>query len=100
MWFNKNSFECNINFELIGMLLGIALYNSTILKLNFPLAIYKKLKNVEISEDQRKVIYIEPLFKEDKITLEDFKEFEPELYTSFSNLLKENYTNQPTGFNF
>lgn len=51
MWFNKNSFECNINFELIGMLLGLALYNSTILKLNFPLVIYKKLKNVEISND-------------------------------------------------
>lgn len=46
MWFNKNSFECNLNFELIGMLLGLALYNATILKLNFPLAIYKKLKNV------------------------------------------------------
>ena len=49
MWFNKNSFECSVNFELIGMLLGIALYNSTILKLNFPLVVYKKLKNVEIS---------------------------------------------------
>lgn len=44
MWFNKDSFECNLNFELIGMLLGLALYNSTILKLDFPLVVYKKLK--------------------------------------------------------
>lgn len=44
IWFNHDSFECNLNFELIGMLLGLALYNSTILKLDFPLVIYKKLK--------------------------------------------------------
>lgn len=58
MWFNKSSFECNLNFELIGMLLGIALYNATILKLNFPLAIYKKLKNVELDENNKKIKYI------------------------------------------
>jgi len=43
-WFNHDSLECNLNFELIGMLLGLALYNSTILKLDFPLIVYKKIK--------------------------------------------------------
>lgn len=43
-WFNHDSFECNLNFELVGMLLGLALYNSTILKLDFPMVVYKKLK--------------------------------------------------------
>lgn len=44
LWFNHDSFECNLNFELIGMLLGLALYNSTILKLDFPMVVYKKLR--------------------------------------------------------
>lgn len=43
MWFNKSSFECNLNFELIGTLLALAIYNSVLLDLKFPRIIYKKL---------------------------------------------------------
>ena len=41
--FNSFSFEANIEFELIGILIGIAIYNGIILNLNFPMFIYKKI---------------------------------------------------------
>jgi ubiquitin-protein ligase E3 A len=60
-WFNKDSFESELEFELIGILslrlpytylifclgimLGLAIYNSVILDVRFPLAVYKKLLN-------------------------------------------------------
>ena len=42
-WFNGRTHEPNINFELIGILMGLALYNNVLLEANFPLACYKKL---------------------------------------------------------
>ena len=42
-WFNGMSHEPNINFELIGILMGMAIYNNIILDIPFPLACYKKL---------------------------------------------------------
>lgn len=47
-WFNTHSFEPNIKFELIGSILGLAIYNSVILDIHFPLIIYKKLLNQPI----------------------------------------------------
>lgn len=46
-WFNGNTFEPNIKFELMGILTGIAIYNSVILDIHMPLAIYKKLLNIQ-----------------------------------------------------
>ena len=45
LWFNKLSFECNVNFELIGSLLALAIYNSVLLPAPFPGVVYKKLVN-------------------------------------------------------
>lgn len=42
-WFNKNSFEVNLQFELFGIVLGLAIYNQVILDVRFPMAVYKKL---------------------------------------------------------
>lgn len=69
MWFNKSSFECNVNFELVGTLLGLAIYNSVLLDLNFPRIVYKKLVGLEG-------------------TLEDLKEIEPDLYNTLKNISK------------
>eukprot|EP00474_Spongospora_subterranea_P008715 CRZ09173.1 hypothetical protein [Spongospora subterranea] len=44
-WFNKDSFESKLEFELIGIMLGLAIYNSVILDIRFPLVVYKKLLN-------------------------------------------------------
>mmetsp|Transcript_716 Transcript_716/g.1885 ORF Transcript_716/g.1885 Transcript_716/m.1885 type:complete len:690 (-) Transcript_716:90-2159(-) len=43
-WFNEASFESKREFELIGMLLGIAIYNSIIVDVRFPHVVYKKLR--------------------------------------------------------
>ena len=40
-WLKQDSIDCNLNFELIGMLMGLAIYNKTLLDLKFPLALYK-----------------------------------------------------------
>lgn len=42
-WFNGLSHEMPINFELIGILMGLAIYNNILLEVPFPLACYKKL---------------------------------------------------------
>ena len=45
-WFNGDTFETNIKFELVGILMGIAIYNSVILDLHLPTACYKKLLGI------------------------------------------------------
>ena len=67
-WFNINSFESNIKFELIGIILGLALFNGIILDIKFPMAIYKKLLGIEPG-------------------LNDLKECDPELYNSLNFLI-------------
>ena len=42
-WFNPDSFEPRIKFELVGFIIGLALYNSVILDIHFPRIVYKKL---------------------------------------------------------
>jgi len=45
-WFNANSFETSDQYFLVGVVLGLAIYNSTILDIRLPLACYKKLLGV------------------------------------------------------
>lgn len=68
-WFNKLSMECNVNFELIGTLLALAIYNSVLLPAPFPKVVYKKLLK-------------------EKLVLEDIEEFDPDLYTTMKNILR------------
>ena len=42
-WFNPASLENHEEFRLVGIVVGLAIYNSTILDVPFPLACYKKL---------------------------------------------------------
>lgn len=44
-WFNKDSLDSSFEFELIGILLGLAIYNGVILDVRFPHVVYKKLMN-------------------------------------------------------
>lgn len=48
-WFNPDTLESRIKFELIGFILGLALYNSVILDIHFPRVVYKKLLGNEIT---------------------------------------------------
>lgn len=41
LWPNCDSLEPPVNFELVGSLLGLALFNSVILDVAFPLVLYR-----------------------------------------------------------
>jgi len=42
-WFNPGSFESNLQYEMFGVLLGMAIYNRVILDIRFPTIVYEKL---------------------------------------------------------
>jgi len=42
-WFNSVSFETEAQYKLIGILLGLAIYNNVILDVHFPMVVYRKL---------------------------------------------------------
>lgn len=42
-WFNAMSFENESQFSLVGILLGLAIYNNVILDVRFPMVVYRKL---------------------------------------------------------
>lgn len=68
LWFSEHSFEEEEMFKLIGTLIGLAIYNFTIIHLPFPLVMYKKLLN-------------------EKNDLSDLEEISPTLTNSMRNIL-------------
>lgn len=42
-WFSPTSFESDAQFTLVGIVLGLAIYNNIILAVNFPMVVYRKL---------------------------------------------------------
>ncbi len=50
-WFNLSSQDMSPEFGLVGTMLGLAIYNSVILDLPFPLVVYKKLCNKVVGLD-------------------------------------------------
>lgn len=61
VWFNPTSFENEAQFTLIGIVLGLAIYNNIILAVNFPMVVYRKLMGVRGSfadlQDWNPVLY-------------------------------------------
>lgn len=47
VWFNSTSFENEAQFTLIGIVLGLAIYNNVILAMNFPMVVYRKLMGIK-----------------------------------------------------
>uniref|UniRef100_A0A8D0CRR7 HECT and RLD domain containing E3 ubiquitin protein ligase 3 n=1 Tax=Sander lucioperca TaxID=283035 RepID=A0A8D0CRR7_SANLU len=76
LWFSDKCFVEQNWFHLIGIICGLAIYNSTVVDLHFPLVLYKKLLNVPSM-------------------LEDFKELSPTearlFVVSISQITRENY---------
>ncbi|KAG4087328.1 hypothetical protein H8356DRAFT_1730130 [Neocallimastix lanati (nom. inval.)] len=72
-WFTNDPAKDNtmfLEYKLIGRLIGVAIYNSVILDLHFPLALYKKLRGI-------------------KVDLEDVKELDPMLYVGLRKTLTD-----------
>ena len=47
VWFNSTSFETEAQYTLIGIVLGLAIYNNIILAVNFPMVVYRKLMGMK-----------------------------------------------------
>lgn len=68
-WFNSPPWDALLEYELVGILLGLAIYNGHILELHFPRVVYKKLLG--------------------KVpTMEDFAEVNPGLAKGLQQLLQ------------
>ncbi|KAJ3084129.1 putative E3 ubiquitin-protein ligase [Rhizoclosmatium hyalinum] len=67
-WINPASFENVEEFRLVGIVIGLAIYNSTILDVQFPPACYKKLLGLSVG-------------------LEDLKPLHPSLHRGLEQLL-------------
>ncbi|XP_046656032.1 ubiquitin-protein ligase E3A-like isoform X3 [Daphnia pulicaria] len=68
-WFNPTSFESDAQFTLIGIMLGLAIYNTIILDIHFPMVVYRKLLGR-------------------KGTFEDLQELDPTLWKGLTELLE------------
>lgn len=68
VWFAEHSFEEKAMYRLIGTLIGLAIYNFTIINLPFPLVMYKKLLK-------------------ESVGLTDLEELSPVLANSMKNIL-------------
>lgn len=68
MWFNSTSFENEAQFTLIGIVLGLAIYNNIILAVNFPMVVYRKLMGM-------------------KGSFQDLQDWSPVIYNSLMELL-------------
>lgn len=79
IWFSDHSFEEDQMYILIGTLCGLAIYNFTIIKLPFPLCLYKKLLD-------------EP------VDLTDLKDLSPTLANSMQSILDYNENDMESVF--
>lgn len=68
VWFNSTSFENEAQFTLIGIVLGLAIYNNIILAVNFPMVVYRKLMGM-------------------KGSFVDLRDWNPVLYNSLKSIL-------------
>lgn len=110
VWFNSTSFENEAQFTLIGIVLGLAIYNNIILAVNFPMVVYRKLMGIRGSfadlHDWNPIIYnsLKSMLDYDGADMEDLfmQTFQISYQDVFGNVvthdLKENadqiYVNQ------
>ena len=57
IWINGASLENQRQFELVGIVIGLALYNGVILDINFPGIVYKKLLDEPVGLDDVKLAF-------------------------------------------
>ncbi|XP_072177562.1 probable E3 ubiquitin-protein ligase HECTD2 [Diadema setosum] len=83
-WFNPACTDCNQEFNLVGVLMGLAVYNSTILDIRFPAITYKKLLSPAV------VPYNNPQAPVGRCTvrLDDLEQINPDLAHGLKELLE------------
>ena len=68
-WFSQCSFEGDRSFFLVGAVVGLAIHNSIVLPIRFPLVIYKRL-----------------LTPKKPLTLNDLREIDPQIANSLNSI--------------
>src|SRR5690606_19628671 len=76
-WFNKNSLEEIESYRLLGIILGLGIYNGVLLDIHFPKIVYKKLINYN---NVNKIKY----------NLEDIYDYDPLIGKSINDILHYN----------
>lgn len=71
--------ELKQSFYFVGIILGLAIYNGTILDVRFPIAMYKKILSVAV-------------------TMEDFQQFKPTVAANLQKLLEYPVNEDSEGF--
>ncbi|XP_052102432.1 probable E3 ubiquitin-protein ligase HECTD2 isoform X1 [Mytilus californianus] len=82
-WFSSAQCETYQEFNLVGVLMGLAVYNSIILDIRFPACCYKKLLSPAVVpyNNPRAVVGVTPL------TVNDLKTVQPEVASGLKDLL-------------
>lgn len=83
-WFSKNCMDNDSEFNLVGVLMGLAVYNSIILDIRFPPCCYKKLLSPAVVpfHDPQATVGIAPL------GLQDLMETMPDLGRGLKELIE------------
>ncbi|ODH13995.1 hypothetical protein ACO22_06743 [Paracoccidioides brasiliensis] len=84
-YFNPFCFESSEQFFLVGVLLGLAIYNSTILDIALPPFAFRKLLSCAPSNNVPALSTPQQVFK---CTLQDLAEYQPALARGLRNLLE------------
>lgn len=72
LWFSSNETDRDLEYELVGTIIGLAIYNQVVLDAHLPTVVYKKLL---------------PDFREN-LSFQDFKETFPDLANGLEKLLE------------
>ncbi|KAI1147612.1 HECT-domain-containing protein [Nemania diffusa] len=83
-YFNPNTFETSDQYFLVGVVLGLAIYNSTILDVAFPPFAFRKLLAAAPSPSSGISSHLRPTMN---YTLDDLAEFRPALARGLRQLL-------------
>ncbi|ODA81657.1 hypothetical protein RJ55_00159 [Drechmeria coniospora] len=84
-YFNPNSFETSDQFFLVGVVMGLAIYNSTILDVALPPFAFRKLLASAPAHGQGASAHPKPTMK---YTLDDLSEYRPRLARGLRQLLE------------
>lgn len=62
-WFNSSSLENEAQYTLVGIVMGLAIYNNCILDVHFPMVVYRKLMGkkgtfLDLSDSHPVYIYL------------------------------------------
>lgn len=94
-WFNLIPIDNLEIYYLFGAVLGLAIYNSTILELKFPLAFYKILLNIPLGFSDFQMIFPDisrNLFKLKSLSEEELKELELSFEVTVTDIFNNRLT--------